>query len=372
MLPFTTVVFGNPSGLHAAARAAKTAVEEAREEIAAGLGARPSEIVFTGGGTEADNLAIIGASHAIGRSGTPGHVVTTAFEHKGVLGPCERLANGGVPVLKVAVTPSGHLDLGALQAALDERTILVSVMLVNNEVGTIQPLDDVAAVMHASAPGAVLHTDAVQAVSWLDVATATRNAQLVSVSAHKFGGPKGVGALVVREGVSLDPLILGGGQERGMRSGTINVAGVVAMATALRVTIERRDREIVRIGALRDRLLGELQRLIPDCVVNGSLENRVAGNIALRIADVEAETLLVALDQRGICAAAGSSCASGATEPSHVLAAMGLSRTDALSSIRLTLGATSTPHDVEMAIAIIPQVVETLRGRSVEASSSAS
>jgi len=266
-------------------------------------------------------------------------------------------------VSHVAITPSGRVDLDSLRAALDVTTMLVSVMLVNNEVGTVQPLDAIADIVDDVAPKAVLHTDAVQAVPWLDVASATTRAQLVAVSAHKFGGPKGVGALIVREGVVLDPLIVGGGQERGLRSGTTNVAGVVAMAAALRVTIARRDHEVARVGALRDRLLTALGEGIPDCVVNGSSEHKVAGNISLRIAGVEAETLLVALDREGICAAAGSSCSSGATEPSHVLAAMGIAASDALSSIRLTLGSTSTAYDVDMAGAIIPRVVKSLRDR---------
>ncbi len=236
MRPFLSDVFGNPSGAHAAARAAKTALEEAREQIAAALGAEPADVVITGGGTEADNLAVKGAAHAARDPGTGDGVVTTTFEHKGVLAPSDRLEREGFRVTRVPVDGAGIVDLGALGAALDDRTVVVSVMLVNNEVGTIQPLDDVAALVRSRAPRAVLHTDAVQAVPWLDVAAAAAGADLVSVSAHKFGGPKGVGALVRRRATPLEPLIEGGGQEWGLRSGTADVAGAVGMAEALHVT----------------------------------------------------------------------------------------------------------------------------------------
>jgi cysteine desulfurase len=361
MEPFQADTFGNPSGAHAAARAAKTALEEARERIAGALGAVPAEIVFTGGGTEADNLAVKGAARAARASGVGDGVVTTAFEHKGVLAPCDRLERDDFRVTRVPVDGAGIVELDALEAVLDERTVVVSVMLVNNEVGTIQPLDAVAELVRARAPRAVLHTDAVQAVPWLDLAAAAAPADLVSVSAHKFGGPKGVGALVRRRGVPLEPLIEGGGQEWGLRSGTTNVAGVVGMAEALRITTERRGGEVARIAPLRDRLADGLAARVPGCFVNGDPERKVAGNCHVGVPGVEAETLLVALDRDGVCAAAGSSCSSGATEPSHVLEAMGLPRDAALASIRLSLGYASTDTDVDTALDVIPRVVERLR-----------
>lgn len=361
MIPFQTDTFGNPSGAHAAARAAKTGLEEARERIADALGAGPAEIVVTGGGTEADNLAVKGAARAARGAGTGNGVVTTAFEHKGVLAPCERLEREGFRVTRVPVGADGILDLSALDAALDERTVVVSVMLVNNEVGTIQPLDAVAELVRARAPRAVLHTDAVQAVPWLDVAEAAAPADLVSVSAHKFGGPKGVGALVRRRDTPLEPLIEGGGQEWALRSGTADVAGAVGMAEALRITTERRAVEVARIGPLRDRLADGLGERVPGCFFNGDRDRKVAGNCHVGFPGVEAETLLVALDRDGVCAAAGSSCTSGATEPSHVLAAMGLPRDAALSSIRLSLGYASTDADVDTALEVIPRAVERLR-----------
>ena len=359
--PFQSETFGNPSGAHAAARAAKTALEEAREQIASVLGAEPSEIVLTGGGTEADNLAVKGAARAARDAGQGDGVVTTAFEHKGVLAPCDRLARDGFRVMRVRVDSDGIVDLDALEAALDDRTVVVSVMLVNNEVGTIQPLADVARLVRARSPRAVLHTDAVQAVPWLDVAEAASAAELVSVSAHKFGGPKGVGALVRRGNVPIEPLIEGGGQEWGLRSGTANVAGAVGMAEALRVTSRRRADEVARIRPLRDRLAAGLAERVPGSFVNGDVARKIAGNCHVGFPGVEAETLLVALDRDGLCAAAGSSCTSGATEPSHVLEAMGVPRDAALASIRLSLGYASTAADVDTALDLIPRAVEQLR-----------
>jgi cysteine desulfurase len=361
MTPFLADTFGNPSGGHAAARAAKTALEDAREEVAALLGAQPGEIVFTAGGTEADNLGVKGAARHARASGGDAVVVTTGFEHKGVLASCDHLVAEGFRVTKLAVPASGVVDPDAVGAVVDDGTVLVSVMLVNNEVGTVQPLDEIVRRVRERAPGVVVHTDAVQAVPWIDVAGAAATADLIAISAHKFGGPKGTGALVVRGGVVLEPLIEGGGQERGLRSGTSNVAGVVAMATALRITCAERADDVVRIATLRDRLVDGLLARVPDSFENGDRASKVAGNAHVGFRGVEAETLLVALDRAGVCAAAGSSCSSGATEPSHVLAAMGIPRDDALSSIRLSLGFASADHDVDVALDVIPRAVEQLR-----------
>ncbi|HEX2041990.1 MAG TPA: cysteine desulfurase family protein [Acidimicrobiales bacterium] len=351
MLPHLAERFGNPSGSHAVAREANKAVEEAREVVAACLGAQPGEVVFTGTGTEADNLAILGA-HAL----RPGPVVSTAIEHHAVLHACDSL-NGRV----APVTPSGVVDVDALADLLEPSVGVVSVMLVNNEVGTIQPLAQVAEVVRERAPHAVLHTDAVQGVPWLDVAPLAAPADLVAVSAHKFGGPKGVGALVVREGVVLAPIIHGGGQERLRRSGTHNVAGIVAMAAALQGTVADRERTVARVAALRDRLADGLLAAVPDSHETGDRAVKVAGNCHLSFAGVESEALLVLLDAAGICASAGSACASGALEPSHVVMAMGVPHDRALGSLRLTLGPTTTEADVEAALAAIPAAVERLR-----------
>ena len=326
MEPFLAGCYANPSGIHRAAQAAKTALEEARETVAAALGAEPGEVIFTAGGTEADNLAVEGAARAARAAGRGAGVVTTAFEHKGVLAAVDRLGADGFTVGRVGVDRGGIVDLDALRGALDPETVVVSVMLVNNEVGTVQPLADVAALVHERAPHAVLHTDAVQGVPWLDVADAASGFDLVAISAHKFGGPKGSGALIARDGVPLVPLLEGGGQERGRRAGTVNVAGAVALAAALRTTVETRAADQIRIAALRDRLLDGIVGTVPDTFLNGDPARKIAGNCHLGFRGVEAEALLVALDQADVYAAAGSSCSSGATEPSHVLAAMGLPR----------------------------------------------
>jgi len=367
MEPYLSGLFGNPSGGHSVARAAKTALEEAREEIAAILGAEPREVVFTAGGTEADNLAVKGAARAARDAGRGEGIVTTAFEHKGVLAACDRLERDGFRTARIRATPGGLVDVEALGAALDPGTVVVSVMLVNNEVGTIQPLEEIVALVRQHAPQARIHTDAVQAVPWLDVARVTAGVDLVAISAHKFGGPKGTGALVVRGGTPLEPLIEGGGQEWGLRSGTSNVAGVVAMAAALRATCAARDTDVVRIAALRDRLVSGLSAAVPGTFENGDRASKVAGNAHLGFTGIEAEALLVALDTRGVCAAAGSSCSSGATEPSHVLEAMGVARADALASVRLSLGAASVDADVDTALSVIPDAVARLREAGIAA-----
>ena len=360
MLPFLSDHPGNPSGGHAVARAAKTALEAAREEVAGILGCAPNEVVFTGGGTESDNLAVKGGAHVQRGAGRDG-VDTSAIEHKGVLAAADRLATEGFRVATVGVDRGGVLDLDQLDAALDAQTAVVSVMLVNNEVGTIQPLAEVAARVRALAPQALLHTDAVQAVPWLDVAGPTAEFDLVAISGHKFGGPKGVGVLVVRGGVKLEPQIVGGGQERGLRAGTVNVAGVIALATALRITHERRTADLNRVRTLRDRLVSGLAESVPNITFNGDPAHKVDGSCHVTFAGIESEALLVNLDAAGVFAAAGSSCSSGATDPSHVLAAMGMSRADALASVRFSLGYASTNSDVATALDVVPRAVAQLR-----------
>lgn len=352
MLPFLTERFGNPSGAHAVSREARKALDDARDTVAACLGARPAEVVFTGGGTEADNLAIAGAVAV-----RPGPTVCSAVEHHAVLHACDALGdNRVVPVLADAV-----VDLDALAGLLDGSVSVVSVMLANNEVGTIEPLAEVAAVVRERAPHAVLHTDAVQAFPWLDVSAVAAVADLVAVSAHKFGGPKGVGALVVRQGVKIRPIIHGGGQERDRRSGTHNVAGIVAMAAAMRATVEGREATVARVSRLRDRLADGLVAGVPGCVETGDRSTKIAGNCHVTFDGVEAESLLVLLDAAGVYASAGSACASGAVDPSHVLAAMGMSRAQAAGALRLSLGSSTTDADVELALEAIPAAVARLR-----------
>ncbi len=352
MLPFLTEHFGNPSGSHAVSRAARRAVDEARDVAAACLGCQPGEVVFTGGGTEADNLALTGTIAM-----RAGGVLCSAVEHHAVLHTTTAL--GG---RTVAVGPDGVVDLDALAAALSPDVSVVSVMLANNEVGTVEPLGAVVDLVRRLAPEAVVHTDAVQAFPWLDVASLAAPADLVAVSAHKFGGPKGVGALVVRSGVRLAPILHGGGQERDMRSGTHNVAGIAGMAAAMRATVDGREATVARVRPLRDRLADGLLAAVPCAVETGDRATRVAGSCHLRFPGVESEALLLLLDEAGVCASAGSACASGAMEPSHVLAAMGVPRDEALSSLRLSLGVTTTADEVDLALKTVPEAVARLRG----------
>jgi cysteine desulfurase len=352
MLPYLTERFGNPSGSHTVAREARKALDEARDVAAQCLGAEPGEVVFTGGGTEADNLAILGTHERRG-----GRVVCTAVEHHAVLHACAAVGGDVAPV-----RGDGVVDVSVLAADLGPDVSVVSVMLANNEVGTVQPLDAVAAMVRDQAPNAVLHTDAVQAFPWLDVASLAACADLVAVSAHKFGGPKGVGALVVRDGTRVAPILHGGGQERDRRSGTHNVAGIVGMAAAMRSTVEARVDTVARVTRLRDRLADGLLAAIPDAAETGDRSAKVAGNCHLSFAGVESESLLVLLDGAGICASAGSACTSGAIEPSHVLVAMGLAKDRALGSLRLSLGVTTTEADVDRALEAVPAAVARLRG----------
>ncbi|MGH9186219.1 MAG: cysteine desulfurase family protein [Acidimicrobiales bacterium] len=361
MLPFLRDRFANPSGAHALARDAGRAVDDAREVMADALGCLPGEVVFTGGGTEADNLGVLGVVDAARAVGLPDVAVCSKIEHHAVLHPVQH--TGG---RTVAVDDKGRVDLDALASALDADVAVVSVMLANNEIGTIQPLGEVSEIVRRRAPGAVLHTDAVQAFPWLDVADLARPADLVSVSAHKFGGPKGVGALVVRGGARVSPRLFGGGQERDRRSGTHNVAGIVAMAAAARITVDERKATVDRVAALRDRLADGLLTAIDGAVESavptaGDRGHKIAGNCHVCVDGVESEALLFLLERAGIMASAASSCASGAQDPSHVLAALGYPRALALGSLRLSLGVTTTGSDVDRALEAVPAGVERLR-----------
>jgi cysteine desulfurase len=352
MLPFLGERFANPSGSHRLARDARRAVDEARDVVAAAIGCAPGEVVFTGGGTEADNAAITGWLHRHG--GVP---LCSAVEHHAVLNVVEHA--GGVIV---GVDPAGRIDLDALAAALEERpgVSIVSVMAVNNEVGTVQPLADVARLVRRLRPSAVLHTDAVQAASWLDLREVWSHVDLLSLSAHKFGGPKGVGVLSIRAGTDLAPLLQGGGQERDRRSGTHNVGGIVALAEALRLTDQRRAAERERIAALRAELVDGL-RGAGGVAETVPAEDAAPGILHVRFAGVENEALLFLLDEAGVCASAASACASGAMEPSHVLAAMGVAPADAVGALRLSLGHTTTADDIDHAITAITAALAKLR-----------
>jgi len=356
MLPWLTERFGNPSGSHSVARAARAAIDEARDITADALGVEPGGVIFTGGGSEADNLALSGVLAL-----RPGAVVCSAIEHHAVLHTAEAVAGAGVDACRVApVLPDGTVDLDRLAGILDASVSVVSVMLANNEVGTIQPLAAIARLVRRLAPNAVLHTDAVQAFPWVDVARAAGPADLISISAHKFGGPQGVGVLAVRGDLPLAPIIHGGGQERDRRSGTHNVAGIVGMAAAIQAMVATRQETVRRVRVLRDHLADELLR-VPGTTETGGRAAKIAGNCHLCFDGIESEALLVLLDDAGIWASAGSACASGAMEASHVLVAMGISRERALGSLRLSLGTTTTADDVESALKAVPDAVARLR-----------
>jgi cysteine desulfurase len=353
MLPWLAEHPGNPSGSHAEARAARRAIDDARDLVAALVGAQPGEVVFTSGGTEADNLAVDGVVRSTGRL-----PVCSAVEHPAVLAP---VADAGGIV--VPTDAGGRIDLGALAEVLHavDGIGLVSVMLANNETGVVNDLDAVAALLVEVASDAVLHTDAVQAAAWMDLEVACRGAGMVSLTGHKFGGPKGAGALVVRSGVPLAPVLRGGGQERERRSGTQNVPAVVGLGEAARLVVADRATTVERVGALRDRLEAGLlavpgtRRTVPVGTP------RTPGIAHICFEGVESESLLFLLERDGVSASAGSSCASGAQEPSHVLAAMGVERGSALGSLRLSLGHASDDGDVDHALAVIRSAVSRLR-----------
>ena len=358
MMPFLTERFGNPSGSHSVARAARRAVDDARDSMASLLGCRPGELVFTAGGTEADNLAVLGAA-GNGR----GDVVCSAVEHHAVLHAARAVGATAVPVDR-----DGVIDLDALTAAVSQHTALVSVMLANNEVGTMQPVDTVVDLVRQRSAGARIHTDAVAGLPHLDVASLAGRVDLVSISAHKFGGPKGVGALVVRGATALSPVFHGGGQERDRRPGTHDVAGIVGMAAALGAAMPQRHRELARLRGLRDRLVDGLVDAVADVTENGASRlgpddalSRLPGIANLAVAGVDNEELLILLDEEGVQASAGAACASGAATPSHVLVAMGRSTAEARSALRFSLGHSTTDADVDRVLTVMPKVVERLR-----------
>lgn len=359
MMRVMTSDFGNPSSVHALGRRARAVVEDARDRVAAAVGAAPGEIVFTGGGTEADNLAIKGA--AAKRKGDGNHVVVTAFEHHAVLDAAAALTRNGFEVTKAGVEPDGSVDPAGVAAEVRPSTVLVSVMTVNNEIGTVQHMSEVAAAVHAANPRTLVHTDAVQALGNVPVDLHAWGVDLAAFAAHKAGGPKGVGALFVRSPVAVEPVLHGGGQERGLRSGTHNVAGIAGFGIAAEIAAKEVYEKSDRLLALRDRLLEGIRRVVPDVVVNGRLDHRVAGNLNVCIPGTDGETMLLLLDQAGIACSSGSACASGALDPSHVLLALGVPKKLAKGSLRFTLGRASTDEDVDAVLAALPEVVERAR-----------
>lgn len=356
MMPYLDGVYANPSGSHRFARQARQAIDEARDTVAEVLGCKAGEVIFTSGGTEGDNSAVLGAVRKRG-----GLAVCSAAEHHAVLHCVEHL-HGNV----VRVNALGSINIDALAETLanasdDNPITVVSVMAVNNEVGTVTPLHEVAKIVRKHAPNALLHSDAVQAACWSDLREVSKLVDVMTLSAHKFGGPKGVGIMMTRLGKELEPLILGGGQERDRRSGTHNVAGIVATATALRSTDANRQAEVERISKLRDRLVDDVRAAVPDVLETVPREHRVAGIAHLCIKGCESEALLYLLDEAEVCASAASACASGAMEPSHVLQAMGVDREWSMGALRLSLGHSTHDDDIDRAIEVLVEVIQKLR-----------
>lgn len=359
MQPYLLESYGNPSSIHQAGRRALHAIDEARDTVARVLGARPREIIFTGSGSEADNLALHGVAYAQREAGRGNHIITTAIEHHAVLHAADYLHHHGFEVTLLPVDSTGMVSPAALHAALRPDTVLVSVMYANNEIGTVQPLAALGAVCREH--GVPFHTDAVQAAGLLPLTVDDLNVDLLTLAAHKFYGPKGVGVLYVRRGTPLQPLTHGGNQERRRRAGTENVAGIVGLATALQHAEARRPTYTLHCAALRDQLIeGALQRIV-GAHLNGHPTHRLANNVNLGFADVDAESILLLLDQAGICVSSGSACSSGSLEPSHVLLALGQSPAAASSAVRLSVGRSTTAAAIERTLAVLAASITRLR-----------
>jgi cysteine desulfurase len=357
MLPYLGEMFGNPNSLHRAGRLAADAVEQARAQVAGLIGTQPSEIVFTAGATESDNIALLGLARGV--PGNRRRIVTTAIEHKAILNPCRELQKQGFDVVILPVKQDGRIDLDIVRDAITENTLLVSVQAANNEIGTIQPLSEITNLAHEK--GAFVHSDAAQAVGKIPVDVETWEVDLLSISAHKLYGPKGVGALYVRGGMysfPLKPLLFGGGQERELRPGTLNVPGIVGFGKACDLCVALLPEESKRVGALRDKFEGLLLNAIHGVRRNGALEDRLPGNSSLTFPKVDAEALIV--NTPDLALSTGSACTSGALEPSHVVLAIGLSREEAYCTVRIGLGRFTTEADIYQAATMILEAIDRL------------
>ena len=360
MLPYMQENFGNPSSLHSVGQKAAEALWRARETVAACLGCDAKEITFTSGGSEADNQAILTAA-AMGEKKGKKHIVSTAFEHHAVLHTLDKLKKQGFEVTLLDVHENGLVTADEVAAAIREDTCLVTVMYANNEIGTIQPIREIGAVCREH--GVLFHTDAVQAAGHLPINVKEENIDMLSLSAHKFHGPKGIGVLYAKRGIPLVTLIEGGAQERGKRAGTENIPAIVGMAAALKDATDHMEENSRKVTALRDRLIEGLS-IIPHSVLNGDRNNRLPGNVNFCFEGIEGESLLLLLDMAGVCASSGSACTSGSLEPSHVLLAIGRPHEIAHGSLRLTLCEENTDEDVDQILRAVPEVVEHLRGMS--------
>jgi len=359
MMPYLTKNYGNPSSIYSLAQESASAIKKAREKTAEALGAQPNEIYFTSGGTESDNWAIKGVADANKEKGR--HIITTSIEHHAVLHTCQNLEKHGFAVTYLPVQSNGIISLDDLKRAIRKDTILISIMFANNEIGSIQPIKEIGKI--AKEKGIYFHTDAVQAVGHIPIDVNELNIDLLSLSAHKFNGPKGVGALYVRNGTKISNLIHGGAQERKLRAGTENVPGIVGLGKAIEIAIEDMDKKNEYVSNLRDRLINGLLK-IPDTILNGDSKLRLPGNVNVCFKYIEGESILLHLDQLGICASSGSACTSASLQPSHVLLAIGLPAEVAHGSLRLTLSNENTQEEVDYVLSQLPSIIEKLRALS--------
>ncbi|NMA34195.1 MAG: cysteine desulfurase NifS [Clostridiaceae bacterium] len=360
MLPYFSENYGNPSTVYTIGRTSKKAIEEARETVARIIGAEPREIFFTGSGTEADNWAVKGAAYANMKKGK--HIITTSIEHHAVLHACQYLESEGFEVTYLPVDEYGLVTPGQVEAAIRPDTILISIMFANNEIGTIQPIAEIGRI--AREKGICFHTDAVQAMGNIKINVSELNVDMLSMSAHKFYGPKGVGALYVRKGVKLTSFMHGGAQERGRRASTENVPGIIGLAKALELADMNMEQHNRKLVALRDRTIEEIEKKIPFVRLNGHREKRLPGNVNFSFEFIEGESLLLMLDLKGIAASSGSACTSGSLDPSHVLLAIGLPHEKAHGSLRITFGDENTDEDVDYLMEVLPEIVRRLREMS--------
>ena len=360
MMPYLTSTYGNPSSVHAFGREAKTGLDKARQQVAAALNAELDEIIFTGCGTESDNTVLLGVAEKYKAKGN--HIITTNIEHHAILHTAEYLEKHGCEVTYLPVDEFGRVSPEQVAAAIKENTILVSIMFANNEVGTIMPIAEIGAVCKEK--GVLFHTDAVQAVGHVPIDVKAMNIDMLSLSAHKFHGPKGVGALYVRRGIRLPSFIMGGGQEKGRRAGTENTAGIVGLGAAAELSCAHMAENAERMTALRNRLMEGIEREIPYVKLNGHRTQRLPNNVNYSIRYIEGESILLMLDMNGIAASSGSACTSGSLDPSHVLLALGLDHETAHGSVRLTLGDETTEEDIDYVIAVLKKTAERLREMS--------
>lgn len=360
MMPYFTQKFGNPSSFYGISRETKRAIDAAREKVAKGLNCLPDEVYFTGGGSEADNWAIKGIASAHKNKGN--HIITTKIEHHAVLHTCEYLEKNGFEVTYLDVDSEGFINLDDLRNAITDKTILVSIMFANNEIGTIQPIKEIGEICREKK--VFFHTDAVQAVGNVPIDVKEMNIDMLSLAGHKIYGPKGIGVLYIKKGIKIDNLIHGGAQERNRRAGTENIAGIVGLGKAMELATSNIEEHMKKMTALRDRLIDGLLK-IPYTYLNGPRgDKRLPGNVNVRFRFIEGESILLSLDFKGVCASSGSACTSGSLDPSHVLLAIGLPHELAHGSLRLTLGAGSTQEDVDYVLEVTPPIIERLRNMS--------